>query len=481
MARKISLGPINRVEGDLEIQLTLAENKIASAQVNSTLYRGFENLLSGKVPMDALAITPRVCGICSVSQSVAAAKAIGNFGQIPMAENGQHVTNILLATEIVADILTHFYLFFMPDFTDKAYEKMPWAERVNENFTAVSGNQHASMLKARAEFLHIMGILAGKWPHSMVFQPGGVSKAVTMSEQMTLLGIVSNFKIFLEQVLYGDKLENIVTINNSQDLNDWQNKHAVDHSDLSLFLNISQTLNLSSAGASQNQLLAFPAFEENNTALYQGGVAINNSIMPLDTKAIIEHHDFAKLYGKKSHPSQGITQPDIHKEQAYSWCKAPRYNNQVMETGSLARQFISGDSLAQSLVNENGTNVHNRIVLRLVELAKLVHKIEHWIKAIKPNQAFCNHQALPEDGFGVGLSEAARGALGHWFSVENGKVTNYQLIAPTSWNFSPRDNLEQPGALEFALAGMNYQSEQDKQMMQHVIRSFDPCMLCTVH
>ena len=481
MARKISLGPVNRVEGDLEVQLTIADQKIESAQVKSTLYRGFENLLTGKVPMDALAITPRVCGICSVSQSVASAKAIANFAQIPMAENGQRVTNILLATEAVADILTHFYLFFMPDFAHPAYKGMPWSAYVNENFTAISGKKHSIMLKARAEFLHIMGLLAGKWPHSMVFQPGGVSKAVSMSEQITLLGIMSDFKMFLEQTLFGDKLEHIVQLETVEALNAWQESSAMMHSDLSLFLNISQSLGLTAVGASHNQLLAFPAFEQNNDALYCGGVAIEHQVTALDTNQIIEHHDFAKLYGKESHPSHGITQPEINKVDAYSWCKAPRYNNKVMETGSLARQFIAGDALAQSLVTKSGTNIHNRMVLRLVELAKLVLKIEEWIRDINPSQPFCNHKALPSSGQGIGLSEAARGALGHWFSVEHGKITNYQLIAPTSWNFSPRDNNGVPGALEFALSGLNYETEQDKQMMQHVIRSFDPCMLCTVH
>ena len=224
MTRKISLGPLNRVEGDLDIQLSLDENErlIESAQVKSTLYRGFENLLTGKAVMDALAITPRVCGICSVSQSVAAAKAIADFAQTPMAENGQRVTNILLASEIVADILTHFYLFFMPDFVHSAYCKMSWSDEVNTNFTAVSGKQHGGMLKARAEFLHIMGILAGKWPHSMVFQPGGVSKTVSVSEQLKLLGIIANFKSYLEQVVFGDKLKTIANLQNQDNLDAWR-------------------------------------------------------------------------------------------------------------------------------------------------------------------------------------------------------------------------------------------------------------------
>ena len=152
-----------------------------------------------------------------------------------------------------------------------------------------------------------------------------------------------------------------------------------------------------------------------------------------------------------------------------------------METGSLARQFINGESLAQSLVNSTGTNIHNRMILRLVELAKLTLQIENWVKDIEPKNAFCHQIKLPKEGQGIGLSEAARGSLGHWLTVENGKISNYQLVAPTSWNFSPRDNQGVAGALEQSLAKLPYQSEQDKQMLQHIIRSFDPCMLCTVH
>ena len=486
MTRKISLGPLNRVEGDLDIQLSLNENQqtIASAQVKSTLYRGFENLLTGKAVMDALAITPRVCGICSISQSVAAAKVIADFANMSMAENGQRVTNILLASEIIADILTHFYLFFMPDFANSAYSNMPWSDEINTHFTAVSGTQHGGMLKARAEFLHIMGILAGKWPHSMVFQPGGVSKTVSISEQLKLLGIIANFKKYLEQVVFGDDLQVIVNLNNQAELENWQQAHAFNHSNLSLFLGVSDSLNLAKFGGNDlnhSQLLAFPAFEQVSGNYYQGGVFLENKHQSLATDNIVEHHQFAKLHGEQFSPKEGLTQPDINKKEAYTWCKAPRYNNQVMETGSLARQFINGESLATSLVNNSGTNIHNRMVLRLVELAKLTLKIETWVKEIEPNNAFCHPLELPKEGQGIGLSEAARGSLGHWMTVENGKITNYQIVAPTSWNFSPRDNQGVAGVLEQALANIPYQSHQDKQMLQHIIRSFDPCMLCTVH
>ena len=73
---RLVVGPFNRVEGDLEIKLDVENGAVAAAYINSPLYRGFEQILLGKAPADALVYAPRICGICSVSQSVAAAHAL---------------------------------------------------------------------------------------------------------------------------------------------------------------------------------------------------------------------------------------------------------------------------------------------------------------------------------------------------------------------------------------------------------------------
>ena len=77
------------------------------------------------------------------------------------------------------------------------------------------------------------------------------------------------------------------------------------------------------------------------------------------------------------------------------------------------------------------------------------------------------------------LVEAARGSLGHWITVEGGRIANYQIVSPTTWNFSPRDGEGTPGPLEQALVGTPV--GEGNVAVQHVVRSFDPCMVCTVH
>ncbi|MDY0034651.1 MAG: nickel-dependent hydrogenase large subunit [Zoogloea oleivorans] len=117
------------------------------------------------------------------------------------------------------------------------------------------------------------------------------------------------------------------------------------------------------------------------------------------------------------------------------------------------------------------------MIARLLELALVVPAMESWLRDLDDGP-FCAQAEIPADGRGCGLIEAARGGLGHWLTVRGGHIVRYQIIAPTTWNFSPRDAAGTPGALEQALVGL---PEAEPLLVQHVVRSFDPCMVCTVH
>jgi hydrogenase large subunit len=217
--------------------------------------------------------------------------------------------------------------------------------------------------------------------------------------------------------------------------------------------------------------------------LFRAGVW-DQADLPIDPAAITEDLSHAWMSGsdRPLNPFQGITQVDADKADGYSWCKAPRLNGQVMEVGALARQQIDHHPLIVDLVKHSGGNVRNRVVARLLELARVVIEMEHWIRQIRPGDPFCNHAGMPQQAEGIGLVEAARGSLGHWIKVEQGRIANYQIIAPTTWNFSPRDQGGQPGALEQALVNAPVRKgEKEPVAVQHIVRSFDPCMVCTVH
>jgi hydrogenase large subunit len=247
-------------------------------------------------------------------------------------------------------------------------------------------------------------------------------------------------------------------------------------SDLALYLTVADDLGLGRLGQATDRFLSNGAYELFPPGIWDAGPAV------LDPGCIVEDVSHAWMVGDSLPPSDGFTLPKPDKAEAYSWCKAPRYQGQVVETGALARQMVAGQPLIRDMVARLGGSVLTRVLARLLELAIVLPEMERWARAIIPGEPWCEHGKLPEEGVAVGLVEAARGALGHWLSVRHGRIANYQIIAPTTWNFSPRDAAGVPGALEQALVGVAAESDDPMPVsVQHVVRSFDPCMVCTVH
>ena len=123
-----------------------------------------------------------------------------------------------------------------------------------------------------------------------------------------------------------------------------------------------------------------------------------------------------------------------------------------------------------------------RVAGRLLEVARTQLLLESWMADLDTAAPFIHDVTLPSEGEGEGLVEAARGALGHWIRVERGRIARYQIVAPTTWNFSPRDAGGVPGPVEAALIGAPVSEAEDTPLsVQHIVRSFDPCMVCTVH
>jgi hydrogenase large subunit len=481
MSTRRIVGPFNRVEGDLEITLDITDGRVEAAYVNSPLYRGFEQILQGKLPADALVLVPRICGICSVAQSAASALALADTAGIEPPHNGRLAANLTLATENLADHLTHFYLFFMPDFARADYAGRHWHATATERFRATVGRAPNQVLPARARFMQMMGLLAGKWPHTLAVQPGGSTRPLQSSEIFRLHRTLREFREFLETVTFGAKLEDIAAIAGRAQLEAWRS--LADGGDLRAFLAIAEDLDLWHLGRGTDRFMSYGCYREQDQRLFPAGLW-HGAAAPLDIATIGEDitHAWYAAAGLPQHPATGSTLPVAEKEGAYSWCKAPRLAGQVVETGALARQVVAGHPLARDMIEGYGGSVAARVVARLLELALVLPAMERWLTELVPGEPWCITTKPADETSGVGLIEAARGSLGHWITVRRGRIHNYQIIAPTTWNFSPRDSTGQPGALEQALAGLPASATEPlPAAIHHVVRSFDPCMVCTVH
>jgi hydrogenase large subunit len=307
-----------------------------------------------------------------------------------------------------------------------------------QRFATTSGEHAREAVAVRQRWLQIMGTLGGEWPHTQSIVPGGSTRGISSSERYRLGARVAEMRSFLERVLYAAPLEEVLELESEVVLTQWQARDPL-RGDLRLFLSIAQI-----------------AEDARHAWLADGGAALP--------------------------PAVGLTLPQIDKPEAYTWNKAPRLDGQVLETGALARQLADGQPLIRALWQRSRGNVLTRVLARSLELARLVILAEGYLRAIVPEAECCVETHLPDHADAYGLCEAARGSLGHWLSIRDGRIANYQIIAPTSWNFSPRDRHGTPGALEAALVGAPV-AEGDKTpvAVQHIVRSFDPCMVCTVH
>jgi len=210
--------------------------------------------------------------------------------------------------------------------------------------------------------------------------------------------------------------------------------------------------------------------------LFKAGRFAKERILDFDANKITEdvRHSFYKNSGSGNKPSEGVTDPEAGKSGAYSWLKAPRYDNQAYEVGSLARMWVNGDY-------RQGISVIDRHAARALEAQKIADAMEDWVLQLKPGEPSCVEAQVPDSAEGMGLTEGARGALGHWIKISNKKIENYQAVVPTTWNCGPRDDKGNRGPVEEALVGTPIVDTDNPLEVVRIVRSFDPCIACAVH
>jgi hydrogenase large subunit len=128
-----------------------------------------------------------------------------------------------------------------------------------------------------------------------------------------------------------------------------------------------------------------------------------------------------------------------------------------------------------------GISVMDRHQARAQETLKIAQAMKSWVSQLLPTGAVYTKPTIPPSASGVGLTEAPRGALGHWFRMDAGKISGYQIITPTCWNASPEDDASQMGPIEKALIDTPVKNLKEPIEVLRVIHSFDPCLACAVH
>jgi hydrogenase large subunit len=490
---------MNRVEGDLEIELELDDHVITDAWCVGKMYRGFEQLLNGRDPNDALVIVPRICGICSTSQLHAATTALEVAYQTPIAPNGTRIRNLCLMAESVLSDARHTFLMFAPDFCNPAYRTNPLYPRAVELFEPpFRGSAARQAVQFSARILDIILAFGGKWPHSTYMLPGGVTCPLDRERLQTCLEAIDSYAAWYEKCILGCSSERWLALQTLDDFLHWLEETPEQaNGAVGVFARLGRSVGLHRTGSGAANLLSSGCYydPENWGPPFEGRPCLQpaghynsstGAIEPFSHLRVTEdtHYAWYADSGGGRHPWESVTAPDVRPGgPAYSYTKASRYDNQVVQVGPLADLVIAKDPLITSFFQAEGPNTWLRQFTRL-------HRPVHTLVQMRQTVAeLCCHLDEPTcapsrplpDADGCAFVNAARGSLGHWVKIRDRKIANYQIITPTTWNGSPRDAAGRRGHWEESFLGLEIKDLDDPIELCHIVRSHDACLVCTVH
>lgn len=489
--------PVNRAEGDLEIRVEIEDGVVTDAWSAGTMYRGFETMMRGRGALDGLVVTPRICGICSLTHLTAAVEALDAISGVVPPDNARRLRNLALMIETVQSDVRQSILMFMVDFANRlAYRGLPALDEACARYAPLSGRAAIEVVRETKRLLQGVAIIGGQWPHTSFMVPGGVTSMPDISKILQLRIIIERFTAWYERTVLGCSLERWQAVDSIAALDAWlEESEEHRNSELGFFLRLARQTGMAELGRGPNCYLSFgnlPLPEDTAVAgrggrFQEAGWAEGTTVHPLDAAKIAEDTSHAWFAPKKEplHPSDGETKPYAsgHSGQVYSWIKAPRYDGRVVETGPLAEMIIDGRPLFHDLIERQGPSVLVRQLARFVRPAYVLDTMHIWTDELRRHSMdffYRSTRTIP-DGEAAGMIQAARGALGHWVKVEDERITHYQIITPTAWNGSPRDASGSRGAWEEALIGTPIDDSANPVAAGHVIRSFDPCLVCAVH
>jgi len=453
--KKIVIDPVSRIEGHLGIEVELDGGKVVDARCRGTLFRGFEIILKGRDPRDAVHLTQRICGVCSASHAFASACALDNAFGVKPPDAARVIRNLAVGANYLHSHILHFYHLAALDYV-KGPDTAPFIPRLGTDFRLPKKvndrciEHYLEALKIRTLPHEMRALFAGKAPHHVGFVAGGVTQKPTVDKIKGYLWRLKKVQDFIDNVYVPD----VMAI-------------AEAYSDYKQI------------GVGHKNLLAYGVFEldsDGKNKLFKRGRYFNGQLAGVDISKISEDVKYSWYQNETTGkgPTESTTEPEVQKPDAYSWVKAPRYEAEPYELGPLARMWINGDY-------QKTISVMDRHVARALETQKIAKALEEWVKQLSVGAEVWTECSVPDSARGAGLVEAPRGALGHWVNIKKGLIENYQCVVPSTWNISPRDDKGIRGPVEEALAGTAVADADNPIELLRVVRSFDPCLACAVH
>ena len=445
---------VERIEGEAKLHCTWSNKKVSDARIDFLNFRGFEYILEGKSPLDALVYTPRICGICGQAHLKATVDALENIYEninekLQVTQKAKLLRQIGLNIEIIDSHLKWFYMFIMPDII-----------KLDTNdlgiYMPLKGSRWMEAQKSASETIKALAIIGGQWPHTSYMLPGGVMSDPTKLDLVMMQNYLQNTISFFEKSISGVSLENYLDFNSIDNL---ENLSA----DLKYFKDLSFKYTLEKYGKSHNRFITL-----GESSLFKRGKIKQRLVHKLDFSKIVDDSSYSFSINKEENNSQ-----------KHTWSKSVSYDESFFETGPLSRAIISNRKFIKEIHKSFEDSVFTRVMARIDEMAFLLFETNKLIlqvdvselSYIKPKYSLKD----VENAKAIAVVEACRGSLLHNISIEKGLIKSYDVITPTVWNLGPK-NKTQKGIAQKAIIG-----SPSIEIAKIVLRSFDVCSVCTTH
>ena len=329
---KVMIDPITRIEGHLSIEMDVQNGKVVDAKVKADMFRGYETILQGRNPVDAVQIVQRICGVCPVSHGIASSKCLDDSFGISANNNGRLLRNLVLSANYLQSHILHFYHLCALDFVDitavlqyngsdsgmqriKAWAKNdievkkgkvdeitsvgPFLPRyegdgfyINDaatNLDAIAG--YVEALDMRQKTHQMVALFGGRAPHLIGLVPGGVTTVPTRDR-------ISRYRKILREV------ENFI------------NKTYSAH-----VMAVAKAFPDYFRLGKYDNFLSYGVFENDDSGenfAFERGVFADKKLTQFDSSLIREQVKYARYASKSNlHPLKGETDPAPRKSGAY--------------------------------------------------------------------------------------------------------------------------------------------------------------------
>ncbi len=533
MTRSI-IDPVTRIEGHLRVEMEVEGGVVTDAWVSGGCFRGMELVVENRTPEDAAHIVQRICGVCPVSHAHASAIAAEKAYGITIPNNARIIRNLIEGGQFLHSHILWFYTLAALDYVNPI-------NALNANvgdaldLVEAAGTSCQSDLKALKEKLQTfanngqLSIFSGGW-----FLDPEVAKEFTLGAELDLICTAHYIEALTMQskaseicALLGGKMPHVMTlvpggtsfVPTEEKLDDlWSLVREV--RDWVKATMIPDTKAIAPAykaaldfGKGCGRYIAWgvfedPSFEMSKRYLPSGVIDENLKLSEVNEDLIKEYVGHSWYVGDSDlNPREGVTEPEYTEyykgdtdviSDRYTWSKAPSYDGKPMEAGPFSRvlaAYLRGNKFVKTtldgLMTDLGLSLGQlqstlgRVAARQVESLYVAELMVEWvdelIEAIKGGDS--EYFRAPETitGSGTGFWEAPRGALYHTEHVDNGKITGYQIIIPTTWNIAPRNKEGVRGPMEQALIGTPVSNVEMPINALRTVHSFDPCTACAVH